>query len=163
MGQVKALLSSKNQKMQFFQSFTPFPNEIDIKEKIQIFYQLIINCFNLVGCWQQHQASQGAEPLPCTDVGRECKNRLCFEENRMKFLKMLVLTLILPQLLRCNRLNLHLLFLLNANFSKYFRAKWVKQKHCFVPKVKKASFQKVSPHFQMKLTKERKFKCFTGT
>ena len=66
-------------------------------------------------------------PLPCTHMSRTCKKQPIFEENWMSFLKMLVLTLNSPQLLRYSRLKLlFLLFFLNANFSKYSRAEWVK-------------------------------------
>ena len=44
----------------------------------------------------------------------------------MSFLKMLVLTLNSSQLLIYSRLKLRFFFL-NANFSKYFRAEWVKK------------------------------------
>ena len=38
----------------------------------------------------------GRSPLPCTHVGRVCKNQTCFEVNWMNFLNMLVLTLYSP-------------------------------------------------------------------
>ena len=41
--------------MQFFENFSSFPNEIDKKEQIQIFYCLIINSLSSAGRWQQHR------------------------------------------------------------------------------------------------------------
>ena len=37
-----------------------------------------------------------------------------------------------------------------VKFSKYSRPEWVKQRHCFGLNMKKFSFSKVSPNFQMK-------------
>ena len=93
---------------------------------------------------------RGWSLLPCTHVGRACKKQPSFEENWMDVLKILVSTLNSPELLRYNRLKLCFLLFFNVNFSKCSRAEWVKSKHCFGPKVKKGSFSKVSPHFQMK-------------
>ena len=53
---------------------------------------------------------RGRSSLPCTHVGRACKKPPCFVENWMNFLKMLVLTLNWPELLRYNRLKLPFLF-----------------------------------------------------
>ena len=41
-------------KMQIFESFFSFPNEIDKKEQIQIFYCLTINFLSPASRWQQH-------------------------------------------------------------------------------------------------------------
>ena len=41
-------------EMQVFESFSLFPNEIDKKEQIQIFYCLIINSLSPASRWQQH-------------------------------------------------------------------------------------------------------------
>ena len=35
---VKAMLRSKSEKMQFLESFLSFPNEVDKKEQVEIFY-----------------------------------------------------------------------------------------------------------------------------
>ena len=55
------------------------------------------------------------------------------------------------------------MFVLNANFSKYSRDEWVKQKHCFGPKPRNWSFLEVSAHFHKKEVKKSKFKTFTGS
>ena len=68
----------------------------------------------------------GRSLLPCTHMGRACKKQRWFEENWMSFLKMLVLNLNSPHLLRYNRLKLLLLFFLNASFLKYSGTEWVK-------------------------------------
>ena len=41
--------------MYFFESFLSFPNEIDKKEQIKVFYWLIINSFGQEGSWQKHR------------------------------------------------------------------------------------------------------------
>ena len=46
-------------------------------------------------------------------------------QNWMNFLKMFVSTQNWPELLRGDRLKLHVLFFFNATFSKYSRAEWV--------------------------------------
>ena len=53
---------------------------------------------------------RGQSPLPCTPMGKACKKPFFFEENWMKFLKMLVLTLNSLKLLRQKRLKLRFLF-----------------------------------------------------
>ena len=81
----------------------------------------------------------------------------------MKFLKMLALTYNSPLLFRYNRLNLNYFFFSIANFSKYSRDEWVKQKNCFGLKVKKCRCWNVSPHLKMKMTKNSNFKTFTAS
>ena len=76
--------------MQFFESFSSFPSEIDKKQQIQIFYCLIINFLSLVSRWKQHQ--------------------------RLNFLKRIVLTLTSTQFLRYNRLKLHFFFIFKCQF-----------------------------------------------
>ena len=41
-------------KMKFFESLFSFPDEIDKKEQIQIFYCHIINSLSPASRWQQH-------------------------------------------------------------------------------------------------------------
>ena len=63
MGQVKKhCFSPKVKKMQFFEIFSSFPNEIDKKEQIQNFYWLIINSLSPASGWQRHRRLKGAEP-----------------------------------------------------------------------------------------------------
>ena len=55
MGYVKASVRSKSGKMQFLESFPSFPNEIEQKEQIQIFYCIITNSLNPASRLQQQQ------------------------------------------------------------------------------------------------------------
>ena len=52
---VKAMLRSKSEKMQCLESFLSFPNEVDKKEQVEIFYWLIINSLIQASCWLQHR------------------------------------------------------------------------------------------------------------
>ena len=48
--------------MQFFESFSSYPNETDKQDEIQIFYCLIINSLSLAFRWQQQRDLSFAIP-----------------------------------------------------------------------------------------------------
>ena len=106
------MLLSKDQKMQFFQSFSSFPNEIDKKEKIQIFYWHIINSLSPRSTGSSTGCCRGWSTRAWNRVDRAFKKQLLFEEYWTRVLKVLILTLNLSQLFRYNRLKLHFFFLM---------------------------------------------------
>ena len=55
MGEVKALLWSKSQKIEFLDSFSSFQDEIHKEEQISMFYYLIIHSMSLASQRQQDQ------------------------------------------------------------------------------------------------------------
>ena len=78
--------------MQFFETFSSFPNEIDKKSKFKTFTGSSLTLSAWRFAHSGTRACRGQSPLSCTHDGRACKEQRSFEENLMNFLKMLVLT-----------------------------------------------------------------------
>ena len=142
MGYLKALLWSKSQKMQFFKSFSSFPNDI---KKPSIFKSCTGSSLTL---WPWRATGTSTEVfrwqsvLTCTHVGRAWERQPCFEENWTNFLKKLVLTLNSTYHLRYSSSNFFFLRIYIQIFQIVLMLNGLSQSIAFVQKCKNALFRK---------------------
>ena len=149
LGWVKGLLQSKSEELHIFKAFFTFPKETDKNSKFKLFTGSSLTP------WTPEAAGRSSK---C------CRRWNCFEENWMKFLKMLVLTLISSEILKCCLLKLRVFFFFKHQFFKVIRDWMGYVKALLWSKSKKLNIFKSFLIFPKEIEKKNSnFKTFTGS
>ena len=118
------MLWSKSEKIKFFENFSSFPNEIDKKEQIQIFYFLIINFLIPASRSQQHWRMEGAEPPAEYPRGYSVQKTTLLSRKLNELSESVSFDSEFTLAFEIQPLKIDFFF--NAKFWNYSRAEWVK-------------------------------------